>query len=218
MNQVRISVAGRSYTIRCAEGEEEHISGLADLLNAKIAQVGGAMANNLETHNLLFAGLFVADDMTEHKNAHERIAQECADLKSQLESAADTQASAVEAAKSELQTALQARIDAAEAAQKSAEQECENLKQRLAIITELEKELEDARAENAKAKDEIAQLMDQNCTLSEQLLTRASETDAASANLMQVAEGDPNLMPALEKFANLLEECADKLESAYQNP
>ena len=64
MSNVTLSIGGRSYTVACAEGEENHVLGLGSLINGKLAAMGD-MAGQAETRMLLFASLLLADELHE---------------------------------------------------------------------------------------------------------------------------------------------------------
>ncbi|PKP91505.1 MAG: cell division protein ZapA [Alphaproteobacteria bacterium HGW-Alphaproteobacteria-14] len=67
MSTVTLTIGPKSYTIACAEGEEAHISALGAIIAEKYAQLGTARAP-LEAQNLLFAALFLADELAEARN------------------------------------------------------------------------------------------------------------------------------------------------------
>ncbi|MDZ4276431.1 MAG: cell division protein ZapA [Erythrobacter sp.] len=64
MSTVTLTIGPKNYTIACAEGEEAHISALSAIIAEKYAQLGAARAP-LEAQNLLFAALFLADELAE---------------------------------------------------------------------------------------------------------------------------------------------------------
>lgn len=66
MSNVALLVGGRSYTVNCAAGEEDHIAELGAMIDAKLATMGAAGQN--ETRNLLFAALLLADEVYELKS------------------------------------------------------------------------------------------------------------------------------------------------------
>ena len=66
MSNVALLVGGRSYTVNCAAGEEEHIAELGAMIDAKLATMGTGGQN--ETRNLLFAALLLADEIYELKS------------------------------------------------------------------------------------------------------------------------------------------------------
>lgn len=64
MSTVTLSIGPKSYTIACADGQEAHIKALGAMIAEKYAQLGTARAP-LEAQNLLFAALFMADELAE---------------------------------------------------------------------------------------------------------------------------------------------------------
>lgn len=66
MSNVALWVGGRSYTVNCAAGEEDHIAELGAMIDAKLGAMGAPGQN--ETRNLLFAALLLADEVFEHRS------------------------------------------------------------------------------------------------------------------------------------------------------
>ena len=64
MSNVTLRIGGRDYTMACAEGEEEHVSGLGRLIDSKLQTLAGN-AGMSETRQLLFAALLLADELHE---------------------------------------------------------------------------------------------------------------------------------------------------------
>ena len=71
MSNVTLSVAGRNYAIACADGEEDHVRSLGQLIEGKLADMGG-VAGQTEARGLLFAALLLADEVHDLRG---RIAQ-----------------------------------------------------------------------------------------------------------------------------------------------
>jgi cell division protein ZapA len=71
MSTVTLSIGPKSYTIACADGQEAHIKALGAMIAEKYAQLGSARAP-LEAQNLLFAALFMADELDQ---ARKRLAE-----------------------------------------------------------------------------------------------------------------------------------------------
>lgn len=65
MSNVTLRVGGRDYTVACASGEEQHVSALGGMIDAKIQAMGGA--GHSEARQLLFAALLLADELHEAK-------------------------------------------------------------------------------------------------------------------------------------------------------
>ena len=64
MSTVTLNIGPKTYTVACADGEEAHIEGLGAMIAEKYALLGASRAP-LEAQNLLFAALFVADELAE---------------------------------------------------------------------------------------------------------------------------------------------------------
>lgn len=66
MSTVTLGIGPKSYTIACADGQEAHIRALGAMIAEKYAQLGQTRAP-LEAQNLLFAALFLADELDQAK-------------------------------------------------------------------------------------------------------------------------------------------------------
>lgn len=82
MSEVKLRIAGRTYHVSCEDGQEAHIEHLGGMIADKLDAMGGNLAPQ-EAQNLLFAGLFLADELHELKN---RLG-DSADRKTRLEQA-----------------------------------------------------------------------------------------------------------------------------------
>jgi cell division protein ZapA len=71
VSTVTLSIGPKSYNVACADGQEAHIAALGAMIAEKYAQLGSARAP-LEAQNLVFAALFLADELAE---ARKRIAE-----------------------------------------------------------------------------------------------------------------------------------------------
>lgn len=65
MGQVVVQVNGRPYTMQCNDGEEEHLSELAQLLDQEVATIQRGVGQVGDTRLLLMAGLVIADKLSE---------------------------------------------------------------------------------------------------------------------------------------------------------
>ncbi|MDP4539406.1 cell division protein ZapA [Qipengyuania sp. DY56-A-20] len=68
MSEVVLTVGGRKYTLRCEDGQEDHIRRLAAVVDAKLGD-GASQLPAMEAKNLLFAALFLADELEETRKA-----------------------------------------------------------------------------------------------------------------------------------------------------
>ena len=71
MPQVTVTIAGRTYRMACAEGEEQHLEGLAAAYNARIEEMRGAFGQIDDLRLHVMVALAQADDLHE---ARKRIA------------------------------------------------------------------------------------------------------------------------------------------------
>ncbi len=65
MADVEIGVGGRRYAMYCRDGEEAHLERLAALVDVKIAQATKSAPGLTEVRQLLFAAIFLADELEE---------------------------------------------------------------------------------------------------------------------------------------------------------
>jgi len=64
MSNVALSIGGRSFTVACAEGEEDHVASLGRMIDGKLSAMGD-MTGQSEGRMLLFAALLLADELDE---------------------------------------------------------------------------------------------------------------------------------------------------------
>ena len=207
MSEVKLSIGDRDYTVACAPGEEAHVSALGLVIDAKVRQLGEG-ATNVEAQKLLFGALFLADELHEAKKAaeagttaHDNAIREANLAKSQKTELASTVAR------------LESELTGLQSAQQHHSTEVDDIRTEL---TQRREESEACRSELEKATAHVAELELERSNLSAQLeeASKASAPVAENASLT----GHPNLAPALERFADLLETCADKLEAGTANP
>lgn len=65
MARVSITINEQNYDIACADGEEQHILDLASVVDAKVADLVGAIGQAGEARLLAMTGLLMADEMVE---------------------------------------------------------------------------------------------------------------------------------------------------------
>jgi cell division protein ZapA len=71
MSTVTLTIGPKSYPVACADGEEAHIERLGAMIAEKYALLGASRAP-LEAQNLLFAALFLADELAEARKKQPR--------------------------------------------------------------------------------------------------------------------------------------------------
>lgn len=105
MAQVSVTVAGKSYRIGCADGEEAHLVTLAESLDAKIGELRESFGEIGDMRLHVMAALTFADESGEMKTRLDRLEAEIATLQAEAKARE-------EGAKSE-QEQLAAALDAA---------------------------------------------------------------------------------------------------------
>ena len=63
MAQVSVTIAGKTYRIACADGEEEHLKGLAASLDAKIEEMRTTFGEIGDMRLHVMAAITMADEM-----------------------------------------------------------------------------------------------------------------------------------------------------------
>jgi cell division protein ZapA len=69
MAEIMLQIAGRPYQLRCRDGEEAHMAHLAQIIEDKAYQAQRSTPGLTEVRTLLFAALFMADELNELKRA-----------------------------------------------------------------------------------------------------------------------------------------------------
>lgn len=223
MSEVTVTIAGRNYTVACADGEESHVAELGAVLDEKLQQLGGSLST-LESQNLLFAGLFVADDLHEAKK-QVAAAEEATRAAEEAVATHQREANLALGMRDQLNGRigdLEAELDGMQSAQQLHNAEVDDLRRE---VRERRQEACDAAAERdalaaqaAQARDNAARFEAQFQALSEERDNLAAQVERlGSMSAVVAASGGhaapDDLAPALERFAELLEECAEKLES-----
>ena len=67
MAETTLQIAGRHYPIRCRDGEEAHLAHLASLIERKARLAQQNTPGLTEVRTLLFAALFLADELNDLK-------------------------------------------------------------------------------------------------------------------------------------------------------
>ena len=80
MAQVPITIAGRTYRMACAEGEEAHLEGLAAELEGRISELRGAFGEIGDQRLIVMAAITVSDELSEAKRRIEKLEAEVASM------------------------------------------------------------------------------------------------------------------------------------------
>lgn len=67
MAQVTVTIAGKVYRMACGDGEEAHLTGLAAMLDARIADLRQSFGEIGDMRLHVMAALMIADELAEAK-------------------------------------------------------------------------------------------------------------------------------------------------------
>ena len=190
MTQVKIKVGPRSYPIACGPGDEEKVAKFGALIDRNYAKLGTARAAQ-EADNVVYAALFLADELDEAQEFMRDAKVDITELKQELQRAQDDAANAIQKANSENATTKE------RSGSKKAELQAE--------IATLRKAEERARKENAALKAQIAD-MEERARHQHDLFGGPAEDAALSDALAQQLEA---LALRAESTASELEAKAD---------
>lgn len=186
MNKVKIKIGPRSYMIACDPADEEKVRRFGALIDENYAKLGSARAAQ-EADNMVFAALFMADELDETRREASNCRAELAEMRAELLRSQDDAANAVRKATAE-----------AEAAKENSGKGKAELRAEIETLRHAE---EQARKLNARLKDEIAELQER--ARHQHDLFGGPAEDAAHAEA--IAE-------KLEALAARVEATASKLE------
>jgi cell division protein ZapA len=65
MAQVTIRINGRPYEIGCEDGQEEHLTALADYIDRRVRELGSSVGQVGEARLLVMASLLIADELSD---------------------------------------------------------------------------------------------------------------------------------------------------------
>ncbi|SCZ03438.1 cell division protein ZapA [Microvirga guangxiensis] len=82
MAQVTVTIAGQSYRIACAEGDEAHVERLAASYDAKINEMRGAFGDIGDLRLYVMAAMIQADELHEAKERLAVVEAELAQIRS----------------------------------------------------------------------------------------------------------------------------------------
>jgi cell division protein ZapA len=107
MAHVNVSIGKRSYRMACGDGEEEHLVGLAAVLDERIAELRETFGEIGDQRIVVMAALTVADDREEARRRIGALEAEIAELKGARESGDETAESATRQAAAAIEAAAE---------------------------------------------------------------------------------------------------------------
>lgn len=207
MNTLQLTIGGRSFALAVQPGQEDHVRHLAAQIDAKFQQLAPRYSQNL-----LFATLQLADDLHRSQIAW-------AQAKDEMQAAVDGNADL----KREADLAV-GQTDKLKSRIAELEEELSNLQ---SSMQQESNKYNDLIADNERFKIAVMEADSEKSRLEGELATARRERNEMEARLAEMpAQGtsqqtffdpttsaaDPDLAPALERFAELLENCVTKLE------
>lgn len=156
MSTVTLTIGPRSYTVSCAPGEEAQVERLGAIVAEKYDRLGAARGPQ-EAQNMLFASLFMADELAE---AREKAAK--------AEHASERSGGANEELRAEIETLRRAEAQA--------RTEVSALKEELASLREAQRHQHDLFGGlDAGDQDRIAEMLEAIAARAEQTAERLSQ-------------------------------------------
>ena len=78
MAQVEIKINGRDYRIACEDGQESHLSSLANYLDGKVSELVEQVGQIGDTSLMVMAGLLVTDELSATRDELEEVRNDAA--------------------------------------------------------------------------------------------------------------------------------------------
>ncbi len=118
MANISVSVNGKSYTMACGDGEEEHLRALAKHVDRHVQELAEAIGSVSESQLFLMASLTVADELSDAVERLRRLEDEVAELRETLGSAQTQSAEHLRLAEANVAKALEQAAERLEAISK----------------------------------------------------------------------------------------------------
>jgi|ETN01SMinimDraft_4_1059930.scaffolds.fasta_scaffold384461_1 cell division protein ZapA len=81
MGQVAITVNDHSFTVACDDGQEGHVTELAQYIDGHVSELSSSVGQVGDARLLLMAGLLVADELSEMVNRVDTLQSEIEEIK-----------------------------------------------------------------------------------------------------------------------------------------
>lgn len=207
MNTLHITVGGRGFAISVQPDDEPHVRYLASEIDAKFQKLAPRYSQNL-----LFAALQIADELHRSQSALVQVREEsAAALAGQQELQRDAnlalgKVAGLKERVAELEDEL-GRLHSSiqQDANKHNDLIADNERFKVAVL--------EADAVRTRLEGELATAIRERDALERQLAERLHADHQSPLFGAASQAADPELAPALERFADLLENCVAKLES-----
>ena len=73
---VTVTVNGHDYQVACDDGQEEHLTGLAEFVNKRVSKLTKTMGQVGEARLILMASLLIADEVSDYVDEVEALREE----------------------------------------------------------------------------------------------------------------------------------------------
>jgi cell division protein ZapA len=73
---VTVTVNGHDYQVACDDGQEEHLTGLAEFVNKRVSELTKTMGQVGEARLILMASLLIADEVSDYVDEVEALREE----------------------------------------------------------------------------------------------------------------------------------------------
>ncbi|UIP05949.1 cell division protein ZapA [Erythrobacter sp. SDW2] len=207
MNTLQLNIGGRTFAIAVQPGQEDHVHHLASQIDAKFQQLTPRYSQNL-----LFATLQLADELHRSQLASAQAKQEAqaaVDGASDLKREADMAVGQTDKLKRRI-AELEEELSNL---QSSIQQESNKYNDLIADNERFKIAVMEADTEKTRLQGELASARRERDALEQQLAEAPAAASGQQAFFDPASSAiDPELVPALERFAELLENCASKLE------
>ena len=98
MSQVEITINGRQYRVACEDGQETHLTNLANYFNDKMSSLISEVGQIGDTSLMVMAGLLIADELSDanqelvdiRRAAEDEYSNRISALAQKIENLADT--------------------------------------------------------------------------------------------------------------------------------
>ena len=89
MSEVNVTINARQYRMACETGQEQHLVGLSEDFDRRIAQLRASFGEVGDTRLIVMAALTISDELSEAQKTIRRLEDELAALKDARVAAAD---------------------------------------------------------------------------------------------------------------------------------
>ncbi len=95
-SSVQVTIAGRTFRMACAPGEEEHLGALAAQIDRRIQDMRGAFGEIGDQRLTVMAAITIADELSEHRRRVADLEAQVSALQQAVAERADSSAAWVE--------------------------------------------------------------------------------------------------------------------------